>query len=228
MAPSEQLDPITRTVNRIKEQIRDFYWDAFVALRVNGITGDYVEFGSVGGNTLRLAHETVTAWGEDRHLWAFDSFESLPESDHPLDAHPSWSLAKGMPKFGGVADFHATLDEAGVPRDAYTAVEGWFDDTLPPLGAEGAPRDIALAYVDCNMYSSTVSALRFLGPRLKHGMIIAFDDYNCWSPTHVSGERAAIHEFLLEHPQWHFRHFKDVTWGSVAFVVEHAGQVAQP
>jgi O-methyltransferase len=228
VAAPEELDPLTRTVEKIKAQLREFFWDAIVALKVNGITGDYVEFGSVGGNTLRLAYEPIKAFGEDRHLWAFDSFESLPESDHPLDDHPSWKMSKHMPTFGGVERFHAELDAAGVPREAYTAVPGWFDDTLPPLGTDGAPRDIALAYVDCNMYSSTVSALRFLAPRLKHGMIVAFDDYNCWSPTHVSGERAALHELLLAHPQWHFHRFADITWGSVAFVVEHAGQVAQP
>ena len=52
-----------------------------------------------------------------------------------------------------------------------------------------------MAYIDCNLYSSTVTVLEFLAPRLKHGMIVAFDDYFCWSPTQVSGERFALHEF---------------------------------
>lgn len=80
-----------------------------------------------------------------------------------------------------VEDFHAVLATRGVPREAYTTVEGYFAESLPPLGSDGPPRDIALAYVDCDLYSSTVSVLGFLEPRLKHGMILAFDDYNCWT-----------------------------------------------
>ena len=52
-----------------------------------------------------------------------------------------------------------------------------------------APTDIALAYIDCDLYSSTMPVLEFLLPRLKNGMIIAFDDYFCWSATQLS-ERA--------------------------------------
>jgi hypothetical protein len=70
------------------------------------------------------------------------------------------------------------------------------------------------------MYMSTVSVLEFLAPRLKHGMIVAFDDYFCYSPKHVSGERAALHEFLEANPEWTFCRYKDVHWGGVSYIVE--------
>ena len=72
---------------------------------------------------------------------------------------------------------------------------------------------------DANFYSRA--------PRLKHGMIVAFDDYYCWSSTNVSGERAALGEFLAAHPEWNFHRFKDVHWGAVAFVVEDASALAR-
>jgi O-methyltransferase len=55
---------------------------------------------------------------------------------------------------------------------------------------------VALACVDCDMYSSTRTVLSFLESRLKHGMIVAFDDYFCWSSTQISGERRAFVEFV--------------------------------
>ena len=113
----------------------------------------------------------------------------------------------------------------GIPRDAYTAVAGYFEDTLPPLGTDAAPADIALAYVDCNMYASTVTVFDFLAPRLKHGMIVGFDDYYCYSSNRVSGERAALHEFLEANPQWNFCRFKDIHWCGLAFVVEDASEL---
>ena len=215
-------NPILKTMDRMNEGLAGFFWDAFTALNVNGISGDYVEFGSWGCNTLRHAFHACQQFGGGRHLWAFDSFRGMPHSDDPRDQHSV--LRPGGAGQGGVEAFHTTCAGFGVPRQAYTAVGGYFEDTLPPLGADGEPRDIALAYVDCNLYSSTVTVFEFLAPRLKPGMIVGFDDYYLYnSDTGVSGEREALNEFLEAHPQWHFHRFKDIHWGGVAFVVEHSG-----
>ncbi len=221
--PAAEPNPILATIAKKIDDIDRFMWDAAVALTVNAISGDYVEFGSWGGNTLRVAHERFSRSGTARHLWAFDSFEGLPEAADPRDHHPGWRSGGGGQ--GGVEAFRAECDAHGIPRDAYTTVVGYYDDVLPPLGATGAPTDIALAYLDCNMYSSTVAALAFLSPRLKHGMIVAFDDYWCWSPTDVSGERSAFDEFQAAHPQWNFERFKEVNWGGTSFVVERADRL---
>lgn len=201
----------------------DFFWDAFVALRVNGITGDYAEFGCHTGGSFQAAYHALARISPDRHMWAFDSWAALPD-EHPLDAHPGWR-APGVPDAGGVGNFHAACERHGVERGAYTTVEGFYKDTLPALGADGAPTDIALAYIDCDVYSSTVSVLEFLRPRLKHGMIVAFDDWFCWSPTDASGERVALSEFLVENPQWRFYRYRNIHWSGLAFVVERAGAV---
>lgn len=212
-------NPITRAIDKKIADCEAFFFDASVALMVNGISGDYVEFGSWGGNTLRMASEYLTQQG-GRHLWAFDSFSGLPEPSDPRDEHPGWrSGGEGQ---GGVEAFHRVCTDHGISRDAYTAVAGYYEDTLPPLGDSAPPTDVAMAYIDCNMYSSTVAAMGFLAPRLKHGMVIAFDDYWCWSPTDVSGERSAFREFAAAMPQWNFARFKDVNWGGLSFVVEHA------
>lgn len=200
----------------------DFFWNAFTALRVNGISGDYAEFGCHTGGSFRFAYNAVAALAPSRHMWAFDSWSVLPEDD-PRDVHPGWS--KAMPGAGGVGNFHRACEQHGIPREAYTTVEGYYRDTLPALGANGAPDDIALAYVDCDIYSSTVSVLEFLEPRLKHGMIVAFDDWFCWSPTTLSGERVALREFLASHPEWHFDRYQNIHWSGLAFVVERSDLV---
>jgi O-methyltransferase len=211
---------VGKTLGRMNDGLASFFWDALTAVSVNGVSGDYVEFGSWGCNTLRHAYETCRQFQAKRHLWAFDSFQALPPSAEARDRHPGLELALGQ---GGVGAFHAACAGFGVPREAYTAVEGYYVDTLPPLGSEGEPRDIAIAYIDCNLYSSTVTVFEFLAPRLKPGMIVGFDDYFLWNrDTGVSGEREALSEFLDAHPEWHFHRFKDIHWGGVAFVVERA------
>jgi hypothetical protein len=77
------------------------------------------------------------------------------------------------------------------------------------------------------MYSSTVTVFDFLATRLKHGMIVGFDDYYCWSQNRVSGERLALHEFLASNPRWNFCRFKDIHWCGTAFVVEDAAQLPE-
>lgn len=64
--------------------------------------------------------------------------------------------------------------------------------------------------------------LEFLAPRLKHGMIVAFDDYWVHSSRHVSGERLALHQFLEAHPQWRFVPYQTLHHVGQAYVVERA------
>jgi hypothetical protein len=57
-----------------------------------------------------------------------------------------------------------------------------------------------------------MSVLEFLLPRLKNGMIIAFDDYFCWSATQLSGERRAQLEFFSRHSRWELVPFVQFGW----------------
>ena len=66
--------------------------------------------------------------------------------------------------------------------------------------------------------------LDFLLPRLKHGMIVAFDDYYCWSADQISGERRALLEFLEANTEWRFLQYRDFGWAGESFVVERAEQ----
>jgi O-methyltransferase len=215
---------LVRGVQRQLAGYEQFFYDAWVSQRVNGISGDYAEFGSWGANTMRTSYVGMRGAGLSRHMWAFDSWEGLPASEDPRDQHPGWGPGTSHGQ-GGVDAFHEACDRHGIPREAYTPVSGYYEESLPPRGTEGPPTDIALAYVDCNLYSSTVTVLEFLAPRMKHGMILAFDDYYCWSPTHVSGERAALREFARQHPEWNFERYKDVHRSGVSFVVEDASQL---
>ena len=195
-----------------------FFYNAFKALRFNRISGDYAEFGSHGGNTLALAYGEARRHGHQAHLWAFDSFAGLPPPQENADEHPEWREGKMAT---GVEEFHAICAERGIPRDAYTAVPGLYDDVLP---RQREPRDIALAYVDCDLYSSTTSVLDFLEQRLKHGMIVAFDDYYCWSETQASGERRALLELMARESRWNWLPYMQFSWAGAAFALERVSE----
>ena len=199
---------------------RDFFWTAFKALDFNGIDGDYVEFGSHGGRTFRLAFDEILRRRRSpRHMWAFDSFQGLPDAAEAMDSHPEWRQGAMATD---IASFHKICKSHRIPDDTYTVVQGYYEETLPRMSDDAAPTNIALAYIDCDLYSSTKTVLEFLAPRLKHGMIVAFDDYFCWSADQVSGESKALAEFMARDETWNFVRYRDYGWAATSFLVERA------
>lgn len=198
---------------------RDFMRRAFRAIAFNGIAGDYAEFGCCGGQTFGMAFHSANLTGFKGKMWAFDSFEGLPPPVDAKDAHPVWiegDMAISLD------DFHKVAKSHGISQSRYETVKGFYNISLADTDPSriDRPSDIAFAYIDCDLYSSTMDVLAFLQPRLKHGMILAFDDYYCWSPTAVSGERAACHEVFNHHPKFRLLPYMPIGWAGMSFVVE--------
>lgn len=109
-----------------------------------------IEFGVAAGVSTRLIAAKLPVIG-------FDSWEGLPED---------WR--EGYPKGSMKCPKPTDIDNAHF-------IEGLFEDTLP--GYDFARHDIALVNVDCDLYSSTATALRYVGPHIKPGCLIVLDDY---------------------------------------------------
>ncbi len=201
------------------EHRAEFMRRAFHALSFNGISGDYAEFGSHGATTFALAHGEISRWKAKRKLWAFDSFSGLPDQQSEADYHPGWKMGKMATS---QADFAELCRKRGIPDEAYRMVAGYYDDTLAGKADNDPdlPSDIALAYIDCDLHSSTRTVLEFLVPRLKHGMIIAFDDYFCFSDKTVSGERLACLEVFEGHARFSLLDYVQYGWHGMSFIVE--------
>jgi len=212
---------LDRTSNMIAEISRrkDFIDMAFKTLSFNEIGGDYAEFGCASAQTFRCAYSAAADYGHKAHFWAFDSFEGLPAHAGERDVHPRWEPGKMRQPLPG---FLALLKEHGVPEDSFSVVKGFYDATLHEPFDSPRPDDICLAYVDCDLYSSTVAVFDFLRTRLKHGMIIALDDYYCYASNQLSGERAAFLEFVPTVPGFHFRPYRPFGWHGMSFIVESA------
>jgi len=218
----KKLIPKTfRRDNQYHEEMdrRAFMRKAFAALAFNGISGDYVEFGCCGGMTFKLAYQESRKRGLNSKLWAFDSFCGLPSPSVPEDQHPIW--IEGTMKMS-LEDFKKTCRENLIPESEYHIVAGYYKDTLGTVTPEvtGFPTDISLAYIDCDLYSSTTTVLYFLAAHLKHGMIIAFDDYYCYSRTALSGERKACIDYLSTDRRFHFAPYIQFGWHGMSFIVE--------
>ena len=141
---------------------------AFAYARSEKVAGDYAEFGVYQGRTFveawRVAHRYA---GEPRRFIAFDSFEGLPEID---GSHDAGRFCEGEFSFSRQA-FEGRLRRARIPAAEVHIVEGFFDDTL--ARPELIPvEQIAVAWVDCDLYASTVPVLDYLTPRLAQGAVL--------------------------------------------------------
>ncbi|GBF81255.1 TylF/MycF/NovP-related O-methyltransferase [Aphanothece sacrum] len=197
---------------------QQFFRCAFKAIEYNGIDGDYLEFGCHGGMTFGMAYKEIERRKLPVRMWAFDSFEGLPPCQGAEDQHPKW-VENSMKT--SLEEFNLLCSRNGIPSNKYETVVGYYEDSLNETSEIKLPNNICLAYIDCDLYSSTKTILEFLKPRLKHGMIIAFDDYYWWSSENISGERRAMLEFFDNNPQWNLDPYIQYGWASKSFVVEN-------
>ncbi len=191
----------------------EFLAGCFTALSVNGIEGDYLEFGSGAGKSIWAAWKASRQLGLSTRLWAFDSFAGLPESmDVGDNSHPAW-----VPGRFAVteAEFRSICTSMGIPETDLRLVPGWFSESLRQT--ESLPGKVAFAYVDCDLYSSTKDVLRYLRHTLVPGSILAFDDWFCWSPEGVSGEYRAFEEFRSEASELTFFPYRSIGWHGFSF-----------
>jgi predicted O-methyltransferase YrrM len=138
--------------------------------------GSIVELGVYKGGTIRFIARNVPA---DRLVHGFDTFTGLPAR---------WS--------GNSTRFEAGGVPPKVPKNVSLHV-GLFEDTLPEW-IEEHPDPIALLHVDCDLYESTASAFRYLGPLVREGTIIVFDEFFNY-PGWQGHEFRAFQEFVELH-----------------------------
>jgi O-methyltransferase len=208
---------LLHTSEREAQGRADFFVKAFSAIAVNGIPGPYLEFGVGRGMTLWLAWRASRSLGLECPLWAFDSFEGLPAGSTDIDtSHPAWVEGAYANTQESV---RRNLTGMAVDLDAVTFVPGYYSESVAPDRRAELPTSASLVYIDCDMYDSTVDALDYVGGVLRHGTIVGFDDYFCWSPTRSSGEAIALREFEAAHPELTFHPYQPIGWHGMSFYV---------
>lgn len=147
------------------------------ALEEHQPEGWAVEFGVYSGYSLNIIAEKMPVIG-------FDSFEGLPED---------WR--EGFPK-GMFND--AILDALPLAYMNTMLVKGWFEDTVPNFPFP----NLGLVHIDCDLYSSTKTALYGVLPYISKGTIIVFDEYHGypgWENHEAKAWEEVVHEYNLRY-----------------------------
>lgn len=172
----------------------------YLVNRLAHVPGAVVECGVDKGFSLASIVYAIAFYGQERTVWAFDSFSGFPRASAEDIGPESQASREGVPPPGyrdtseelvRTVFEQDTMHERSLLRQHQVSVKvvrGFFESTMK----HSLPDTIALLHVDCDLYSSTKTALDLCYPRMAEGGLILFDEYN---ELNYPGEGRAADEF---------------------------------
>lgn len=184
------------------------------------LDGDYLEFGVYKGNNFVEAYKTAKAKKlASMKFYAFDSFEGLPKIEGADGEKEFEQFEKGQYSFSP-NQFKQKIKKAGVNLNDVEIISGWFNETLTQKTKEKLNiKSAAIVWVDCDLYESTVSVLKFITDYLVDGTILVFDDWFFFKGNPQKGEQRAFGEWLKKHPEFTATEFHKYFWHGNSFII---------
>ena len=166
--------------------LRDFLdlYQLLQQIERQGLDGAVCEFGSFQGHSGWLIARSLEAMGSARAVYLFDMFEGFPAEAAGVDHF--WNDSHHV-------DF-AQVRAKFADRSQVNLVQGDFTQTF----AENGPRQVALAYIDCDSYRATREMISQVWDHaLLPGGLLVCEDYG--HPA-LLGNRIAVEEQLAGRP----------------------------
>lgn len=209
------------------------------------IPGAIAEFGCFEGFSSLLLADLLAEFQEPdtaafyartlpRHLYVYDSFSGFPASTNKVDAVSYELVDTGYWREHEDASPPGTeemlREEFGrrLGPEGWTIVKGLYSDSLRSNPLTG---EVAIANLDCDLWSSTVEVLdHLLGRRLlPDGAVLMMDDYNCNRANPRFGMRRAMGEcFARTDGFYDFSEFRSYGWHGRSFFVHRLGDSPNP
>ena len=167
------------------------------AISCSSLPGDYAELGTYRGAGVSIMKKglqsnkppradaaEVLVW--NKNIWAFDTFEGLPETDASND--PYWK--KGDMDETSLDDIKEFLSDS-----CFKIVPGLF-----PKSTSNIPDNLifSLVHIDADIYQSTVDGCEYFYDKIVPGGILLFDDYGFLS---CPGVKTAVDAFFESKPE---------------------------
>jgi O-methyltransferase len=206
------------------------------------IPGAIAEFGCWEGFSsllladLKLEFDAQDDWYTkifDRHLYVYDSFTGFPKSEgvdavsYEVADSGYWRENEDASPPGTEEFLRAEFGRRFGP-EGWSVVPGYFEDSLVSTPVE---HEVAIANLDCDLYSSSVTVLDHLLSRrlFPDGAVILMDDYNCNRANPRFGMRRALREcFARTDGFYEYDEFLRYGWHGRAFFVHRLGDGPDP
>ena len=152
--------------------------------------GDVVETGVFTGGSSFVMLKIILDFDKCKKLWAFDSFQGLPD--------PVQEDKIGNRKVGRKGEFTAEYElfkENLMKNNVWVnqriqVVPGWFSDTV----SNAKIQNISFLRLDGDLYKSTKDVLTALYPKVVYGGFVYIDDYYVFN-----GCKSAVDEYRSQY-----------------------------
>ena len=187
-------------------------------LHPGGPVGDYYEFGLYKGYTFYTAYRTAMRMGlVQTRFFGFDSFQGLPQVE-------DMDRAGGRFFKGQFACSREQVEKSllknGLDFNKIRLIEGFYEDTLTDElknTIEAGPAGVVL--LDCDLYSSTNTALSWLEGLIVDKTVVLFDDWYSFTEGEKYGQQRALNEFVQRNPSLVFEPVSDYESNGRTFIV---------
>ena len=184
---------------------------------------NYFEFGTGEGNSLRFflksLKKIIKSHDVDSsqfHIFLFDSFEGLPESDILTDKNPAWQRGQFSESLEKIKEIVANELPDIVQNSKF--VQGYYDKTLTAGLRESLVNyQPSIVNIDVDYYSSAQTVLEWIYPITQDGTIFYFDDIYEYLGNLSKGEHRAIDEFNKSHLSEGFHFYPFTNFGISSF-----------
>lgn len=172
----------------------DTYWKTVIPnVKLDGL---WMEFGVFRGRSIQKISSLT-----DKTVYGFDSFDGLHEDwdkDNPKGVYNSGGK---IPEGAIIGNNHSMFDASTTKNiepwnKNVKLIQGYFENTLPDFLKEHK-QNVAFINIDSDLYSSCVTVLNNLKPRIVEGTIICFDELLDY-PSYKEHEIKAFAEFLID------------------------------
>ncbi|OGQ05125.1 MAG: hypothetical protein A2W61_06305 [Deltaproteobacteria bacterium RIFCSPLOWO2_01_44_7] len=205
----------------------------------NNIRGAYYEFGVYKGDSLyeslRIYNEYLNwirnqkksqelwrrkvDWFVGHQFYAFDTFEGMPANEEEHHAFKRGYFLAGIEEVQARLAPLPGSEKIGYFQGTFKQVAKQFVCVGGCAVAKNLDK-VAIANVDCDLYSSTVDALRILEGKLQQGSVLLFDDWYQFNADNNQGQRRGVKEFLNKNKQIILEEYITYSHCGKAFIVQ--------
>ena len=203
--------------------LKTIFWH----LNVDGLPGDYVEFGVAQGHSMRAAEIAErTSFSKQinvvriyRNLYGFDTYTHF-ESPDSIDVHPTWVGSKFTASLRNVQKrFKKNPNIFLIKMDANELVS--YQHLASNFGVKG---NAAILLFDMDLYAPTLAALKWSYQIMQPGTFLIFDEFFSFQGDSSKGEAKALSDFLQAHPDVTIRDFCEYGAGGKVFIIDSLGK----
>lgn len=199
---------------------------AFEFIYKSETDGDYLEFGVYQGVSMARAMKANLAWqrrtrrNHVNRFFGFDSFQGLPSFTEQDRLEDYQVFHEGQFNDTSANLVREKLLVEGLSIDNLELVAGMFSETLNAgdITAKLGNSMVAIAHIDCDLYSSAMDCLGFLQNRLADGAVLLFDDWFCYRGRPDRGVHKAFVDWQSASGYMISEYF-NYSWAGKAFIV---------